>query len=550
MSGIKLNSAGGGSVTLQPETTGVDVTLNVPADNSTLMSAAELAAGTGASLVGYTPAGTGAVATTVQEALRRTVSVFDFLPATQIAYIKANNTASQDAAVVTAAIHEAMAFVPDGTVLFPNGTYLVTGIHQPQGCKIVGQSREATILKASPSATYVIRNALSADYDQYDLGIANLSIQGNTTCNGIELLRPWYGIFDNLRVYDCNYGFYVYQAIFCSFSNLVVTGNTVGFRLNSGIASWANQTANALPSTHNEFRNSTFISNTSEGLYINGVSGAQFTDCGFEANNTSGANNVTIKNSATYSNTVAMAVFKGCWFESNSDYLAYVDGSDNAISAVFECCRFATNGSGSAQTIRAVYSYSGTVVIIYPLVYDYGAVSGGSTAVFRVNKAQVGKLNYIGQRIATAVGDTTTGFVDDENGNKTGLNGYVSVLAQDGFGDYRYGRTVYFTDTSVSAIDLHIASGGAWEAKPRVSLQYNGLYFGDGTNNADAQIYRYDANVLKTGSGDDLMVDGGWNTGKLRLGSYYLWVDSSGRLRIKQFAPGSDTDGTVVGTQT
>jgi hypothetical protein len=29
-----------------------------------------------------------------------------------------------------------------------------------------------------------------------------------------------------------------------------------------------------------------------------------------------------------------------------------------------------------------------------------------------------------------------------------------------------------------------------------------------------------------------------------------LWVDSTGRLRIKTSAPTSDTDGTVVGTQT
>lgn len=36
----------------------------------------------------------------------------------------------------------------------------------------------------------------------------------------------------------------------------------------------------------------------------------------------------------------------------------------------------------------------------------------------------------------------------------------------------------------------------------------------------------------------------------LRLGGYYLWVDGSGRLRIKLTpAPGSDTDGTIVGTQ-
>lgn len=38
--------------------------------------------------------------------------------------------------------------------------------------------------------------------------------------------------------------------------------------------------------------------------------------------------------------------------------------------------------------------------------------------------------------------------------------------------------------------------------------------------------------------------------GKLRLGGYYFWVDSSGRLRIKSGAPTSDTDGVVVGTQT
>lgn len=36
----------------------------------------------------------------------------------------------------------------------------------------------------------------------------------------------------------------------------------------------------------------------------------------------------------------------------------------------------------------------------------------------------------------------------------------------------------------------------------------------------------------------------------LQLGTYHLWVDGSGRLRIKNGVPTSDTDGTVVGTQT
>lgn len=43
---------------------------------------------------------------------------------------------------------------------------------------------------------------------------------------------------------------------------------------------------------------------------------------------------------------------------------------------------------------------------------------------------------------------------------------------------------------------------------------------------------------------------GAWNNGKLLLGSYRIWVDSSGRLRIKSGDPSSDTDGTIVGAQT
>jgi hypothetical protein len=44
--------------------------------------------------------------------------------------------------------------------------------------------------------------------------------------------------------------------------------------------------------------------------------------------------------------------------------------------------------------------------------------------------------------------------------------------------------------------------------------------------------------------------DGAWNGRPLRLGSWYLWVDATGDLRIKSGAPTSDLDGTVVGTQT
>jgi hypothetical protein len=49
-------------------------------------------------------------------------------------------------------------------------------------------------------------------------------------------------------------------------------------------------------------------------------------------------------------------------------------------------------------------------------------------------------------------------------------------------------------------------------------------------------------------AGDEGTLGGSYLT-PTHFGTYSLWVDSSGRLRIKSTAPTSDTDGTVVGTQ-
>lgn len=48
----------------------------------------------------------------------------------------------------------------------------------------------------------------------------------------------------------------------------------------------------------------------------------------------------------------------------------------------------------------------------------------------------------------------------------------------------------------------------------------------------------------------DAIMEGTWDREHLILGTYRIWIDSTGKLRIKNGAPTSDTDGTVVGTQT
>lgn len=47
-----------------------------------------------------------------------------------------------------------------------------------------------------------------------------------------------------------------------------------------------------------------------------------------------------------------------------------------------------------------------------------------------------------------------------------------------------------------------------------------------------------------------ITIGNAWNGGHFVLGTYHLWVDAGGKLRIKSSVPAGDTDGTVVGTQT
>ncbi len=79
--------------------------------------------------ISYLPAGTGAVATTVQAKLRESVSVFDFMTAAQIADVQAG-TALVD---VTAALNVAVNSFPkvgiytsNMSLLFPKGTYRIS----------------------------------------------------------------------------------------------------------------------------------------------------------------------------------------------------------------------------------------------------------------------------------------------------------------------------------------------------------------------------------------------------------------------------------------
>jgi len=95
---------------------------------------ADLTGAGGAALIGYTPAGTGAVVTNVQDKLREAVSVFDFMTSAEIASVKAGNLANNNAPAYAAALATGKpVYVPNGpgwkyrfdqAVVVPSNSYL------------------------------------------------------------------------------------------------------------------------------------------------------------------------------------------------------------------------------------------------------------------------------------------------------------------------------------------------------------------------------------------------------------------------------------------
>jgi hypothetical protein len=100
------------------------------------------------------------------------------------------------------------------------------------------------------------------------------------------------------------------------------------------------------------------------------------------------------------------------------------------------------------------------------------------------------------------------------------------------------------------------------DAHQRLEIRGRGeLVFGIGTAAADTSVRAVAADTLGLGSGDSLRLDksadsvSGQVTSTLQMRDannvlYYLWVDSSGDLKISTSKPSNElTGGTVVGTQ-
>ncbi len=182
----------------------------------------DLLAPSGSNSVGYLPAGTGAVATTVQTKLREGLSVKDF-GAT-------GNGVTDDTVAIQLAFTSAAALTPKKTVYFPAGTYVInpSTIIDATGCNIDGEGQSVSIIKPSALAQPDV-NALFVHLryvSDSNFTVSNIQIDlTNVTYAGVH---PSTQRSSHLLVFNCTN----WSVRNCSFTG--ISNNHIGMYPNGG----------------------------------------------------------------------------------------------------------------------------------------------------------------------------------------------------------------------------------------------------------------------------------------------------------------------------
>ena len=160
---------------------------------------------TTAALVSYTPAGTGAVITTVQAKLRESVSVFDFMTAAQVADVKARTYTLDTAPAIQAAIDSGAT-----NIVIPEGSYRVNSnitISSTSAVKNITGLGDAVLklYTAVQSQIFFLPSASPSYPTKQFLNISNLTLDSNGTKTdglqtyGILSVNTSYSQFNDIR---------------------------------------------------------------------------------------------------------------------------------------------------------------------------------------------------------------------------------------------------------------------------------------------------------------------------------------------------------------
>jgi hypothetical protein len=440
------------------------------------------------------------------------------------------------------------------TVFIPAGKYLTSfTVTVPQNVSVDGAGKNSTILKSSYDGD-ILRTAgvptVAGTYDVAGIALRNFSIIGDRTKPnqvGFDFLRLVSATVENLCVSECgSHGFLMRQCGVNRFDNIEAIYNVGdGVRIQQGVFSWNNMAPNGMPSNANVFTFIRCLQNDGAGLRVTtGSSGNIFLGANCEYNYWTSGDNIGYNIHIDTNGPQATTLYSP-WTEGPAQYHVYVENSDIGIPVkIIDWRHFGNGASGTVD--RALGVDTGTVILDGANGQsDYYKTISGSNSPFRIINKTTAVIRSTANR-----GSLVNGIdaFEDATGSHSGLlnNLKFDGSVSDGIS---FGPQTLFNDFG-SPNGFALQNDTQAYAWMQLRSFNRDLLLGDGTAVPDAGLRRVSAGQIGPRAGDFLNAGSAWNGSHLVMGTYHLWVDGTGDLRIKSSAPTSDIDGAVVGTQT
>jgi len=321
---------------------------------------------TDASLVAYTPAGAGAVTTTVQNKLRQYVSVKDFGAV-------GDGVTNDQPAIQTALNYAATVYA---SVFFPRGEYRInSSINVYSTTAIQGEGIDSTVFRYYGTGGTAIELTGTALAPRIKISLSDFSIYDQGTgVNGINMAYCYYSTLNHLRIYGFTVGIAIANCFNNQYNFIVSESNTQdGYNLSS-------TDANAL-----NFISCQGVNNGRAGFYSEGGRSVLLSGCTWEANTQYGVWIAGQNTTRPLSHTL-----EGCYIEGNGLFEVYIDSQGSLIPAgvTIRDCYFEFIAGKAVQAIRIIDGYN---VLIDGCTFD----NQGGSYTYSLFMASAGTKNAI-----------------------------------------------------------------------------------------------------------------------------------------------------------